>query len=792
MFGAKSKKEKKPLFAYKDKITLPKTAQDTIPFIEAYDNGLFLTKENTYTLIFAFENIDYALLRDDEQEETYMRYQRLLNALPTDVNYQEFIMNTVVNTNKLRNVLLSDTDTVSDDLKTAYNQLMEKVISKSEEATSEKITLIAMSYQPDITVDNVNILFRYYRELQTFYSSLGSETRQLMPDEVFAILYEYYHPFDNTEFMLPDNIYARGGNIKDYIAPSIFVFRNKEIEVGESFTRILYMSKYDRNFDDEFIRDLLDNNKKIAVSKHIKRIDKTEALDKVRNNIFDLQGKIQTRLEKNHQKGLDFVPYRWQEKAKELDDLQVRLSDSTYELFRIGIFVSVSAKTKEELDELCLAVKSKAKKHQIVLDCFVRQQEKGLNTILPFGVNYFDVKNDNNINTYVLSDAAGVLIPFSARSYFSPTGLCYGTNKHTNAIIVLDRASEMNANGFFLGTSGSGKSMFAKEEIVAAMMRYPNAEKIILDPDGEFYPLIKAFGGETLRLAADTDTYINVFDTELNYSENGISAIAMKSELIMSIVETARSRALSAADKSIIDRCVKNVYAEYIAHDGDKEYTPTLPDFYNELLKTGLPEAKQIALDIELYVNGSFNNFSGKTNIKVDNKLLSIDISDMGEQLRPVGLQVVLEYLWQRVCKNRENGIQTWVWVDEFSVMFNDGAGRDTVRSADFFQKVFKRIRKYGGVPTGITQNISEVLDSPQARLMLSNSEFVVLLQQKKNDLQELVKLFNLSPSQEAFLKTGEKGTGLIVCGKKIIPFDYRLPKESLIYKISQTDFKKE
>lgn len=428
----------------------------------------------------------------------------------------------------------------------------------------------------------------------------------------------------------------------------------------------------------------------------------------------------------------------------------------------------------------------------VVIDCLVRQQEKALNSVLPFGINHFDTANGNSVNTYVLSDAAGILIPFSARSYFSDTGLCYGMNKHTNAIIVLDRAEEMNANGFILGTSGSGKSMYCKSEIIDTIIRYPKSEKIIIDPDGEYYPIIKQFGGDTLKLSADSETKINIFDTDINISENGTSAVAMKSELIMSIIETARGFPLSAADKSIIDSCVKEVYADYVLNNGNPEFIPTFVDFYNALINKKLPEADQIALDIELYVNGSFNTFSGKTNIHTDNKLLSIDISDMGEQLRPVGLQVILEYIWQRVRDNRTKGVQTWVWVDEFSIMFNDGNDKETVRSADFFQKVFKRIRKYGGIPTGITQNITEVLESGQARLMLSNSEFVVLLQQKKTDLDKVIELFNLSPSQSSYLKTGEKGTGLIVSGKKIIPFDRRISKDSSIYNLCQTDFRRD
>lgn len=348
-------------FGYEKRIVMPKSAQDTIPFYEVYDNGLFLTGTNTFTLIFAFSNIDYSLLRDKEQEETYQRYQRLLNALPVEINFQEFIMNSSVNTAKLRDILISNNEEISGDLLDDYNKNLETYITKSEDATSEKITLVAMSYTPNETVDNVNILFRYYRELQNFYAAMGSETHQLMPEDVFAILYEYYHPFDNTEFLLPNDIYSRGGSIKDYIAPSMFAFRPKEIEIGNSYTRIMYMARYDRTLDDEFIRDILDNNCKVAVSKHIRHIDKSEAQDKVKDNIYSHQGKIQARLEKNHKKGLNFVPYHWMERERELEDLQERLSDTNCELFKIGVYISLSAATKDELDELTEAIRSKGK-----------------------------------------------------------------------------------------------------------------------------------------------------------------------------------------------------------------------------------------------------------------------------------------------------------------------------------------------------------------------------------------------------------------------------------------------
>ncbi|GHU58132.1 ATPase AAA [Clostridia bacterium] len=785
-----SKKSKIP-FGFGQKITVPKTAQDTIPFIEAYDNGLFLVAPNTYSLIFAFDNIDYALLRDDEQKEAHESYQKLLNALPTDVSYQEFIMNSNVNASKLKQVLIPDEERYGE-LCGEYRRMMSDNITKTELAASDKIMLIALCYSPQSSIENANVLFKYYREMQTYFAGLKSDTRQLSPEEVFSVMHEFYHPFDEIEFLLPKNVYSKGGRIKDYIAPSMFAFKAKEIELGSAFTRILYVKSFDREVDDGFVRDLLDNNKKVTVAKHLHRLEKSEALDKVNKDILNAQESIQKRKETNHKSGMDFIPFRMLDRIRELEEMQTRLSGTNVEMFDVGVFIAISAETKDDLEELTLSIKAKALKHQVRLDIFLRQQEKGVNTVLPLGVNHFSVANGNNVNSKQLTDFAATLVPFSTRTYFSESGISYGLNKATSAMIVLDRTDEMNSNGFTLGASGSGKSMFTKSELIDVLFKMPNDEIIIVDPENEYLPLVKPFDGEIFKLSASSNTKMNIFDTDLSYSEDGMNAVSMKSEFIMTIVETAKGLPLTSGEKSLVDRCVKEVYIPFLQSGGDKEKLPTLIEFFGLLKKQPEREAKDIATVLELYVTGSFNTFAGKTNININRKFLVIDILEMGDQLRTVGLQVILEFLWQRVIENKARGVRTWVWIDEFSIMFNDGAGRETSRSGDFFAKVYKRIRKHGGVVTGITQNITEVLQSKQAQTMLANSEFVVLLQQKKNDLEQLVRLFDLSTSQSAYLKTGDKGSGLIVCGKKVIPFEKKVPQDNLIYKICSTNFKEQ
>lgn len=780
------RKKNKNNSLFSEGMKIPKTAQDTIPFYEVYENGIFLVGENKYTLLFTFENLDYKLLRDHEQEEVYGNYQKLLNALPTDIHYQEFIMNSNINTEQLRKAMIPDNRAIDNELyDNYYDDILESKISQSAEACAKKIMVIALSYVPQTKIDNVNVLFKYFRELQTYYNNLGVETHQLMPEEVFKIVHEYYHPFDTAEFMLPANYFSRGNRLKDYIAPSMFAFKAKEAEVGPSLTRIMYVHSYDRELNDSFISELLDNNFKITVSKHVTRVDKGIALEKVRKEINTLQGKMEERREQNHKRGGNFIPFRMTDKLAELEELQQRLAGSIIELFEVSVFISLSAENKEDLEELTKFIKTKATKHQVKINYLVRQQEKGMNSVLPFGVDHLN----KAVCTYLLTDAAAVLLPFSYRTYFSENGVFYGINRATNAAIVLDRTDEMNANGYFLGTAGSGKSMMGKCEQLEVRNKYSNDELIVIDPDGEYTILAQEenFDGEVLKLSPNSPTHYNIFDIDLSFSEDGRDAISIKSEFIMTVVETMKGTALTSEEKSVLDRCIHLAYYDYQRSGGvDYEKLPTLTTLYNLLKKQNETEAKQLALIMEIYVTGSLKNFADKTNIDVKDKYLVIDISDMGDLLSNVGLQIVLEFVWQRVVENKKKGIRTWLWCDEFSVMFSE----KSTESGKFFAKVYKRIRKYGGVATGLTQNIEEVLRSPDARTMIENAEFKVLLQQKPQNLRIISEFFELSPSQEAYLKTGEKGTGLVICGNKVIPFDNRMKKEGIVYDTISTNFK--
>lgn len=791
---------KKAETGFKKAKTKARSAQDTVPFDECYENGLFRNGE-TFSIIFTFENVDYKVMRDNEKDQLYQKYIHFLNTLPQDVNYQELILNYPTDRHQLESAIIpKDSDQIcSRSVFNDYCHVMERLIDRASEQSCEQVILPALSFTPKTKLDNVSILFKYFKALQDEALNFGVKVTQLMPQEAFEKLHHLYHMSDKETFLMPTNYLQADVNLKDYIVPSSFTFISKYIEVGSAYSSVMFARRFSYQCDDEFIIDLLDNTYDLAVSKHLVRIDKTDALKILKRQLDDLEARMEKRRELNAKRGGEFIPFNLRQKEKDLTGLQEKLGGSNCDLFAFAVYIYVSANTLDELNDLKDYIKQVALRHQVVVDVLtgVPQQEAGLQSILPFA-NPSRTRDGSYLGQpfYLPSDEVANFIPFSYRNNINPAGLIYGTNLITNTPIIIDRTDELNANGFTLGTSGSGKSVFTKAEFFAAATKYTNDEFIIIDPENEYRPLATSdngtappFDGEIIKLSPNTDTYINIFDTDMTYSEDGASAVQMKVDFIMTFCEVVKGSELTAKERSVIDRCTKTVYRDYVQSNGDRSKLPNLTDFYEVLNQQEEKEAADIALSLESYVTGSFNIFAHDTNIRYNKKFIIFDIFEMGNQLQTVGLMVLLEILWQRVIQNKLRGVRTWVWTDEFSIMFNDDSS-GIFRTGDFFEKVYKRIRKHGGVATGATQNISEVIKSNQAMNMLQNSEFLVFLAQKEDDLEIIKSRFRLSESQAKYLDIDEPGKGLIKCGKRIIPFSNLIPNDSLMYKICTTKFK--
>ena len=776
------------------------SAQDTIPFDEIYESGLFRCGE-AFSILFMFDNIDYKVMRENEKDSFYEKYMHFLNTLPSDVQYQELILNYPVNREMLEEAIIPkrETELCSRAVYRDYCKVMEGIIETAANQSCEQVILAAMSYTPQTKLNDVGILFKYFKALQDEALNFSVKVSQLMPTAALEKLHHLYHMADKEPFLLPKSFLQGDVRLKDYIAPASFNFRSKYIEIGSCYSSVMFVKRFSYECDDEFIIDLLDNTYDIAVSKHLIRIDKTESMKILKRQMNDLEARMEKRRELNAKRGGKYVPYTLRQREKDLEDMQEKLGSSNCDLFAFGIYIYLAADTLEQLNDLKDYIKQVALRHQVIVDVLtgVPQQELGLQSIMPFA-NPAKTKDGSYLGQpfYLPSDEVANLIPFSYRNNINPAGLIYGINQITNTPIIIDRTEGMNANGFTLGTSGSGKSISTKAEFFAATMKYTNDEFIIIDPENEYRPLATAkyggsppFDAEIIRLSPNTDTYINIFDTELTYSEDGASAVQMKVDFIMTFCEVVKGSALTAKERSVIDRCTKMVYMDYITSNGDRSKLPNLKQFYQALKEQEEKEAADIALSLETYVTGSFNIFAHDTNIQYNKRVIIFDIFEMGNQLQTVGLMVLLEMLWQRVIQNKKRGVRTWVWTDEFSIMFNDDS-TGIFRTGDFFEKVYKRIRKHGGIATGATQNISEVIKSKQAMTMLQNSEFLVLLAQKEDDLEIIQKMLRLSENQAKYLDIDESGKGLIKCGKRIIPFSNLLPTDSLMYKICTTKFK--
>lgn len=764
-----------------------KTAQQTLPFDEIYDNGVIRTG-NTYSLVFRIENVDYRMMKEEDKEIFYSKYQKFLNSLPPEVSYQELIDNSKIDRELLVQALMPRSHNQSKEINDSYVDIQQRKIAEATDSC-DKIIYGALSYTIKHKLDSPLQLFKYENEVTGRLLQMGTFSKRLTAEQVFELIHGIYNPYE--EFLLPDNLYQADINVKDYLCPAHFDFRSKYnrtgkfIQMGDAYARVMFAKRFSYSCDEEFLYDIMDNKYNIKVSKHIQRIDKSEAMDMLKKQMNDLEGKLEKRREINNKHGGQFIPYALREREKELNELQEKLGGADCELFECCFLIYVVAESEEKLEELSSYIRAKGRNHQVIIDNLTGQQERGINSVLPLAINYLADEDAANVSISFTSEQIGNFIPYSFNGYFNVNGLDYGSNIQTGNRIVLDRTEEMNANGYVLGTSGAGKSMTTKDEILAAMMKHPEDEFIVLDPDNEYLPMLKYIDGERIILSPSSKTYLNIFDINLNYSTDEGNAIAIKTDFIMTFCASAKGMDLTIDEMSVIDRVVKLVYKEYQQHDGDMEYIPTLPVFHKILKEQPEQTAKDLALSIELYTYGSFDMFAHKTNIEFHKNFLIFDLFNMGEQLRRVGLKVILEMIWQRVIENRNKGIRTWLWCDEFSVMFT---GKDT-SSGLFFKKVYQRIRKQGGVATANTQNITEVLESKEASSMLQNAEFLVLLQQKPADLNKIIELFELSETQYSYLKTGEKGTGLIICGKKVIPFKNIIPEDTLIYEIFNTKF---
>ena len=759
----------------KEKFVVPKSVQAVIPIKTIWEDGIFLVGRNKYAKTFKFEDINYAVASREDKEAMFLEYSELLNSLDSGATTKITINNRRLNRLDFeQTILIPTTGDNLDEYREEYNKMLLDKATGANSIVQDKYITISINKK---SVEDARTYFaRFGADLIAHFGRLGSKCVELETDERLRIFHDFYRVGEESSFHFDiKETRKKGHDFKDYICPDTMEFEKDYFKMGNRYGRVLFLREYASYIKDSMVAELTDMNRNLMMSIDIVSVPTDEAVREAESRLLGVETNI-TNWQRKQNQNNNFsavIPYDLEQQRKEakefLDDLTTRDQRMMFGL----VTIVHTAKNKKQLDRDTETLQSIARKHLCQLSTLRWQQKDGLDTVLPYGLRKIQALRT------LTTESTAVLIPFRAQEIMQSNGLYYGQNAVSKNMIVADRRLLLNGNSFRLGVSGSGKSMSAKEEIVQIALSTED-DILILDPESEFGYLTEALGGVVIRISATSDTHINALDMDRAYGDER-NPIVSKSEFVLSLFEQLIGDGMvTAKEKSILGRCTEQVYLPYI-RNGYKGTPPTLQDFYRLLRMQPEPEAQGLALASELFITGTLNTFAQRTNVDTNARIIDYDIRELGEQLMPLGMLVTLDAIYNRVIRNWKSGKTTWIFCDEFYVLFR------YEYSANFFYKLWKRIRKYNGLITGLTQNVEELLRSDTARLMLANSEFLVLLNQSATDREELAKLLNISDTQLGYITNVPAGCGLIRCAGSIVPFTNSFPKNTRLYQLMTT-----
>ncbi len=762
----------------KEKFVVPKKVQDIIPVKAIWEDGIFLVGNNKYSKSFKFVDINYAVASREDKEAMFLDYSELLNALDTGATTKITINNRRIN--KLdfeKTMLLKEEHDELDKYRKEYNQMLLSQTKKANEIVQEKIITISI-YKKSIE-EARNYFSRAGADLISHFGTLGSKCVELDAEERLRIAHDFYRTGEETSFHFDiHETMKKGHDFKDFICPDSVEFQSDFFKIGERYGRVLFLKEYASFIKDSMVAELTELNRNMMLSLDIIPIPMDEAIREAENRRLGIETNI-TNWQRKQNANNNFsaiIPYDMEQQRNESKEFLDDLTTRDQRMFSSVLTIVLTAESKEQLNNDTESVLQTARKNLCQLGILKFQQMDGLNTVLPFGTRKIDALRT------LTTESLAVFMPFKVQEIRHENGIFYGQNTISKNMIIADRKQLLNGNSFILGVSGSGKSFTGKQEISSIILKDKDADIIIIDPEREYSPLIKALGGEVIKISSTSDNHINAMDMNSEYGD-GANPVILKSEFILSLCEQLiGSSNLGPKQKSIIDRCTANVYRVF--QQGNYQgIPPTLQDFREDLLRQQEPEAKEIALAIELFTNGSLNTFAKNTNVDTDNRLICYDILDLGKQLLPIGMLVVLDSILNRITSNRSKGKNTYIFIDEIYLLFQ------YEYSANFLFTLWKRVRKYGAFCTGITQNVEDLLQSHTARTMLANSEFIVMLNQASTDRIELAKLLNISDLQMSYITNVGPGEGLLKVGSSLVPFVNKYPKNTELYRLMTTKF---
>lgn len=755
----------------KEKFKVPKKIQQIIPIDTIYNDGIFQVGKNKFSITYKFTDINYAVASREDKEAMFLEYSELLNSFDSGATTKITISLRRLNKENFeKEILLPLMNDELDQYRKEYNQML------LDKAMGTKGMIREMYLTVSIFRKNYEDAKVYFRRVTTDMTAhlarLDSKCKVLNAVERLQILHDFYRTGEEMFFNIDlKQLMKKGHDFKDYICPDSFEFKKDYFTMGTRYGRVLFLKEYASYIKDSMIAELTDMNHNLMMSIDVIPVPTDEAVREVENRLLGVETNI-TNWQRRQNASNNFsavIPYDMEQQRKEakefLDDLTTR---DQRMMFAVLTFV-LTADSLEQLEADSETLLTTARKHLCQMAPLNFQQMDGLNTALPIGL-----RKINALRT-LTTESLAVLNPFRVQEIMDKDGIYYGENAISHNLIMVNKENLLNQSAFLLGVPGSGKSFSAKELIVFLALS-TNDDILVCDPENEYSALIKTLGGEVIHIAAGSDDHINAMDMTQGYGE-GKNPVIDKSEFILSLFEQLNKNGLGAKEKSIIDRCVALVYEDY--QNGGK--LPTLCVLREKLLEQPEKEADNLALEMELFTDGSLNAFAHKTNVDTNNRMIVYDIMDLGKQLKTMGLLVITDAMINRVTDNWKKGIRTHVFIDEFHVVF------ENEYSASFFNSAWRQFRKRDGYPTGITQNVEYLLASVTASTMLSNSEFIVMLNQASQDRQKLAKLLSISDEQMSYITNADAGCGLIKYGSSLVPFINQFPKDTKLYQLMTT-----
>lgn len=786
------------------KLAIPKTVQDTIPYYRVYpDTGIIETEPGVFTKSYLLDDVNYQVAKDEEQTEMFLKYAEFMNSFDPSTQVQITVNQKNMNLDEFEaETMLPMEEDGLDHLRKERNQLLRSKIREGKnELVKEKYVTVstsAQSYEAALT-----IFARLDVEIVENIKKIGGAiAHPFTTAQRLEVLHDIYNPdfvglfgnnmtldahgnlvFAKEKFRF-DLMRRMGLTTKDVIGPNSFAFKADYGMVGNKYFRALFMQSIPQSLKDFFLKDLTDMEANMVTSLIYQPIDGHTALKMARQDIVNTNANMIEKQKQASRSGysVDLINPELKAASEESNALRDDLTSKNQKLFYLTLVIVHFADSKQQLDSDTKSIQAIGRRHLVAIKNLNMQQENGLDSVLPLCNNKLLIRRS------LTTEGCAVFMPFVNQELNDRDGgMYYGNNAVSHNLIMLNRRNSKNGNGFIFGTPGSGKSMSAKQEMLTVLLSSKD-DVIVIDPEGEYYPMAEMLGGEVIRVAPGSNVHINPFDIDLN-CDGEDDPITIKSDFIGSICETIIGDrfGLTPGQRSLIDRCVKRVYEPYInsrdpvTGEYDKTKLPTLVDFYNMLRDQTGYDAMQLADGLEIYVTGSQNLFAHPTNVEYSKRFVVYDIKEIGNAMKSLGLLVVLDNIWNRIVAGREQGKNVWFFIDEIYLLFK------VESSAEFLRNLYKRARKYGGIPTGITQNVSDLLENPTARTMISNCEYIQMLNQAPLDRAQLAELLNISPTQLGFITNASPGHGLIYDGTHIVPFVNQLPKETMQYEAMTT-----